>query len=157
MIQKIVNQFKIRKLIYIPVIITILIGYIIAGLSSDIEVYHVYKILPVFVIYTDNINGGDEGRIKGPLIFIRKRSKGNEIILRHELIHSKQSYRYFCFHWVPMLFSDRMLAKMESEAYSIEIKRKEDIPNWALFIKEEYNLSLTQEEIESYILYYWKN
>ena len=156
MSRSILNQFKVRKIFYLPILIVLIFGYTIAAFSSNVNVHYVYKILPVFVIYTDNINKNDEGTTKGPIIFIRKGSNKNNIVLNHELVHAKQCYRYGFFNWLPLLFSDHLLAKMEAEAYTTEISRMEDIPYWASFIKEEYKIdSLSEKQIEVYIRYYW--
>lgn len=150
-------SFKIRKIIYIPLLFLLFLGYIIITFSANIEIHYVYKILPALVVYTDNIEGENEAITKGLLIFIKPglRGPGFKVVLEHELVHVKQCYRYGFYSWVLMMFDDGM-AKLESEAYSIEISNKENIPMWAEFIKREYNLSTSNEKIEKYLTYYWE-
>jgi hypothetical protein len=145
---------KVRKRFYLPILIFLIVGYTSASLSSDIEVYHVYKILPVFVIYTD-LDKGICGEAKSLLVFIDRKSRNYNDILNHELIHAKQAYRYCFQNWIPLLLSDSFLVKMEAEAYSPSISRIEDIPIWAKMIHELYPNSVEVEDVENYLVYYW--
>jgi len=152
----VIKNLKVRKLFFIPIIFILLSSYIIAALSSEVEVHYIYKVLPVFVIYVNDLNGDRIGIPKGPVVLICKNNRDSKIVLTHELIHAKQCYRYIFYYWIPMLFSDNMLTKMEAEAYASQITSEEQIPLWATFIKDEYKSSLTEKEIEYYIAYYWK-
>ena len=149
-------KLKIRKEIYLPVLIVLLFGYTIAGFSKSVDVYHVYKVLPAFVIYTDKLDNKDSAITKGPIVIMRPELRDVESIRNHELVHVKQCYRCLFYHWLPMMFNDNQLAKMESEAYAIGITSKDNIPFWAEFIKKEYKLTISTEKIEEYITYYWE-
>lgn len=150
------SQFKIRKRFYIPLILLFLFGYIISAFSKNIEVKYVYKICPAFVVYTDDLKPEVEGSTKGIICFIKKENRNNNSILKHELTHVKQEYRTGFQNWLMILFSDRSMIKMECEAYASETKNIDKIPMWANFIKNEYHTNMSEEEIKSYLLYYWK-
>lgn len=148
---------KIRKRFYLPLVIALLSGYLIAVISPNVEVQHVYKIFPAFIVYTDKfIPEGGEGRAIGIVALIRPRSREIKTLKKHELIHVKQCYRYGLYNWLPSLFTDRFEAKFEAEAYATQMFREEDAPLWAKFIKEEYNYSIPEKDIEEYLVYYWK-
>jgi len=149
------KYLKVRKCFYIPILLIFISGYISAALSSNIEVYHVYKILPAFIIYTDDTQDGKLSEARGIITFIHHDVRDDKQILDHELMHVKQAYRYGFQHWIPALFSDSVIAYMEAEAYSLQIKNKENIPVWAEMIKEEYGKSVRIEKIEEYLLYHW--
>lgn len=151
------KQLKIRKIFYIPILVILITGYIIAGFSSNIEVYHVYKICPAFVVYTDKfLRSGSVGTTKGMIVIIHPNARGYKEILEHELMHIKQGYRCGFLYWIPMLWSDNILTHMEAEAYALHIPDEKSIPFWANMLKEEYKFSASVEELEHYILYYWK-
>lgn len=150
------NHLKVRKRFYIPILAVLICGYIIAALSSNVEVYHVYKIFPAFVVYTDILKPGSAAAVKGIVVIIHPDIRGCKDVLEHELMHIKQGYRYGFQHWIPMLWSDNMVAHMEAEAYALHIPDKKSIPIWAKMLKEEYNFSASVKELEGFILYYWK-
>ncbi|RLI62012.1 MAG: hypothetical protein DRO67_07515 [Candidatus Asgardarchaeum californiense] len=151
------KHLKIRKRFYIPILLVLMSSYMIAALLPNVEVYHVYKICPAFVIYTDNfLTPGQITTIRGMIVIIHPDIRSYKNVLEHELMHVKQAYRYCFQHWIPMLWSDSMLAHMEAEAYALHIANKESIPIYAKMLKEEYNFSASIEELEEYILYYWK-
>jgi hypothetical protein len=147
--------FKIRKIIYLPILFLLLFVCLISIFSNDIEIHYVYKILPAVIIYTDNIEEENEAITKGLFILINPRSRSCKDVLDHELVHVKQCYRYGFYHWIVMMF-DNGIAKFESEAYATGITNKQSIPHWAEFIKKEYKLSTPKEKIEEYLTYYWK-
>ncbi len=155
-IETIINSLKVRKIFYIPILIVLLFGYITSSFSENIEVHHVYKILPAFVIYTENIKAKFSGTTQGMIVFIHPEFRGNKEVLEHELMHVQQGYRYGFQSWIFMLRSDKMFVNMEAEAYALHIQNENEIPFWADFIKEEYESSASMEEIEGYIRYYWK-
>lgn len=149
------KHLKVRKCFYIPILLILVSGYISTALSSNIEVYHVYKIFPAFIIYTDDIRDGSLSEARGIITFIHHDVRDDKQILDHELMHVKQSYRYGFQQWIATLFSDSAVVYMEAEAYSLQIKNKENIPIWAEMIKEEYNTSISIEKIEEYLLHHW--
>jgi hypothetical protein len=147
--------FRVRKIFYIPLLTIFLSLYIITGLAPNGEIHYVYGVCPVFVFYTDNwLEENEGGKSKGLLVFIRKEFKEYDIVLRHELVHAKQSYRTYFFDWIFLALSDRHIAKREAEAYATEITCKTQIKPMAVFIKEEYYLNVDVETIEKYILLY---
>ncbi len=150
------KHLKVRKRFYIPILVVLICGYIKAALSSNVEVYHVYKIFPAFVVYADVLKLGSAGTVKGIAVIIHPDVRGCKNTLEHELMHIKQGYRYGFQHWIPMLWSDNIVAHMEAEAYALHIPDKKSIPFWAEMLKEEYDFSASVEELEELILYYWK-
>jgi hypothetical protein len=153
---KLLSILKVRKIFYIPVLLSLIFSYSVAAFSSNIYIYHVYKILPTLVVYTDKMDQTMSGTCIGIISFIHTDFHGNKIILNHELTHVKQIYRSGFLYWVPLLFSEKKLVQMEAEAYTTEILLEKDIRGWGKIIKKEYNFYTSPEEIEDYIRYYWK-
>lgn len=149
------KYLRVRKIFYLPVITFFMVAYIIAGLSDSVEVHHVYKVFPAFIVYTDHLYNGNAGEAKGLLVFIKPEFRECNETREHELMHVKQSYRYLFQNWWLLLISDDMLMKMETEAYALHISDKDNIPMWATMIKEEYDLHHSQEQIEKQLLLYW--
>jgi hypothetical protein len=150
-------KFKVRKILYIPIIVALVFLYSAAAISPNFDVKHVYGVLPAFVYYNDNLlNEGAGGVSKGPLVIASKELKDDPILLTHELVHVKQSYRYLFFQWVPAYFSQDKLVQFECEAYVTEIKRREAIPFYARMIRDEYGPSVPIHKIELYLIYYWE-
>ena len=148
---------KIRKRFYIPILLVLMSSYMVVAFSPNVEVYHVYKMCPAFVIYTDNfLAPGQTATIRGMIVIIHPDVRGCKNVLEHELMHVRQGYRYGFQHWILMLWSDNMLTHMEAEAYALHIPNEESIPIYAKMLKEEYSFSASIEELEEYILYYWK-
>ena len=98
--------FGVRRCIYIPVLLLIAIGYIIAGVSPNVEVRHVYGVLPAFVWHNPTLFKTSKrvvGTVKGPVILVfddhiadePASYKRDEIktTIQHELIHVRQGYR----------------------------------------------------------------
>ena len=150
-------KFKVRKIFYIPIIVALLILYSAAAISPNFDVKHVYGVLPAFIYYNDNLLTGEEGGVsKGPFVFAAEDLKDDPVLITHELVHVKQSYRYLFFQWVPAYFSQDKLVQFECEAYATEIKRKEAIPVYARFIRDEYGPSVPLYKVELYLIYYWE-
>lgn len=146
-----------RKRFYLPPLICLSILYIIAAISSNMDVKHVYNICPVFIVYTNNILKENQiATCKNIFVFIRPEFKNDKRVLKHELVHAKQSYRYCLHAWLIVLLSDDYLARFESEAYASEINNKLEIPLYADLIHTEYTPSIPVDVIEGYIEYYWQ-
>jgi hypothetical protein len=148
--------FGIRKIFYIPILIALLFGYSAAAISEDIEVKHVYKIFPAFIVYTDNLDPRFTGLTHSMVVFIDKEMRNDTRVLTHELVHVRQGYRTLFMYSFLIPFDDTILVKMECEAYATEIKSKYTIPWFVMFIQDEYKTSMTAQEIHDYILFCWE-
>ena len=146
-------QFKVRKRFLIPLLLIFAMGYIIAVLSDDVEVRYVYKICPVFVIYSE-MDVELAGLSKGILVFIDESARDDDSVINHELIHAKQSYRYGFQNWLAF-FSERMTVELEAEAYVLDIPCKDNCDIWAKLIQEEYAPSVPLLYIEERLHHYW--
>ena len=144
--------FGLRKRFYIPPIICILIMYILAGISPLIDVKHVYKVCPAFIIYTDvYLDSGSCGAARGIIVLINPKSRDDQTVIDHELIHIQQSYRSLFTDWIFCWLDKEHLAKRECEAYAIQINNVDNIPIWAKMIQEEYSPNAPLENIEEYL------
>ena len=150
----------VRKRFYIPLLSILLSAYIIAALSPNVEATQVYKVLPVFIFYTDTeafYGEGNAATCRGPLVVISNEYRDDEGARRHELVHARQVYRYVLFHWIICYFSDEQLAKAEAEAYGrIDMARETDAPIYAALIKESYTPNVDIKQIEEQLTYYWR-
>lgn len=148
--------FGVRKRFYIPPIIVLLCMYAASFYYPNIEVRHVYSVCPVFIIYTDQFVGeGNSGTSRGPLILIRPEYKDDFLLENHELVHSKQSYRSFFLGWIRAVFDRDYLAKLEAEAYAIELTDHNQIGIYARMIQEEYSPNSDLQLIKEYLYQYW--
>jgi hypothetical protein len=107
--------FGVRKCIYIPVLLLLAIGYIIAEVSPNVEVRYVYGVLPAFVWHNPTCFKASKevlGTVKGPIVLVYDDhidgsvlSKRSEIrtTIRHELVHVKQEYRSLFLN-TPIIF-----------------------------------------------------
>lgn len=84
------------------------------------KIKFVYKILPVLVLYTDNLDPKWGGYCYGPFIKIRNKYKDDIGLLEHELTHSKQVYRTIFLHGLFYKFSETYRVKSEVEAYKVQ-------------------------------------
>jgi len=112
----------------------------------------VYKILPVFVFYTDKFIKPQHGGISIAMFcFIRPKYKDDEGLLQHELTHSKQFYRFPLHLFFYRLF-DWYKLKCEVEGYKVQLSyyphldRNELIDLFAGFIAERYELNISKEK-----------
>lgn len=149
--------FGIRKRFYVPAILIFLSLFLITSISSNGEIHFVYGVCPVFVFYNDSFLDEDQGGVaKGLLVFIKQEYRDCNIVLQHELIHARQSYRTYFLDWILVYLSDSHFAKREAEAYALELTNEDQIGGMARFIKEEYNLNVSNEKIEKYLKNYYK-
>lgn len=148
--------FGVRKIFYIPPLLILLFGYFIALTSPNVEVQHIYKVLPVFTIYTEQtLTDDQEATCRGLLIIIRPESRDEPNVLKHELVHARQAYKSFFFSWVFAAIDEEILAKMECEAYASHIKA-DAIPYYAKMIQKEYAPNVPYKIIKNYLTYYVK-
>ena len=84
------------------------------------KIKFVYKILPVIVVYTDNLDPKWGGYCYGPFIKIRNKYIDDKGLLEHELTHSKQVYRTMFLHGLMYKFSEKYRVKSEVEAYKVQ-------------------------------------
>lgn len=115
----------------------------------------VYKILPAFIIQSNNIPNDYVGYEIGNFIKIRPDNINNENIIRHELEHVKQFYGTLGIHSFLYLLSPKYRLYSESEAYAAQIGPKasdsqiECVIDW-LFLN--YKLKMTKEAIATYFI-----
>ena len=111
----------------------------------------VYKILPAFITYTDNLPEVMGGWAKFCFIKILNKYKDDIGLLNHELTHVKQFYRLGLFHVFLTLLKKYRL-KIELEAYKAQLlsypeeDRERKILYFAKFLSERYNLDKTVDE-----------
>jgi hypothetical protein len=109
----------------------------------------VYKILPVFVFYTDKFIKPQHGGISLAIFcFIRPKYKSDEGLLQHELTHSRQFYRNPILHLCLYRFWDKYKLECEVEGYKVQLKYyPTDLTDlFAGFIAERYELDITKEK-----------
>ena len=113
----------------------------------------VYKILPVFIIYTDKLSAAVfGGTSKFCFIKIRPRYKDDIGLLNHELTHVKQFYRLSLLHGILVRFSKKYRLKIELEAYKNQLlsypveDRERKILYFAKFMSERYDIDKTVDE-----------
>lgn len=149
--------FGLRKRFYIPPLLALLFGYCLAFYYPHIEVNHVYKVLPVFTIYTEKtLNLDQAGTCRGIIILIRPSCKDDTTVKIHELVHARQAYKSFFFYWLIAAVDDEYLAKIECEAYATEIVNSNQIPIIARLIQTEYTPNVRYDIIEDYLMEYYK-
>lgn len=152
--------FGLRKRFYIVPALLLCIAYSLAALLKNVEVYHVYKILPAFFWYTDYVlETHQEATTRGMLVIIRKDLIEHEIkqeVVDHELVHVKQYYRTFFASPYITHFSQDYLAKIEAEAYALALDKEEEVIIFSLMIQECYTPDVPLERIEEYLRFYWQ-
>jgi len=149
--------FGLRKRFYIPPLLALLFGYCLAFYYPHIEVNHVYKVLPVFTIYTENgLTIDQAGTCRGLIVLIRPECKNDKSVKIHELVHARQAYRHLFFNWLFVACDRKYLAKIECEAYATQITNVKQVPYYADMIQEEYAPNVRYEIIEDYLYYYVK-
>lgn len=149
--------FGIRAALYVPILVLLAYGYICAAIYPNVEVKYVYKVLPSFFIYVDDIPYEDiNGLAIAMLVFVEKEYKDNDIVITHELIHVKQGYRTLFLNNLLIPFDDTLLVKMECEAYATEVDSLNEAKYLSIFLKEEYETSLSRRRIQGYLVYYWQ-
>lgn len=147
--------FGVRKRFYIPPILLLIFGYLSVFYFPNVEVDHVYKVCPVFTIYTDSFLEQDQsGTCRGLVVIIRPEYRDDKTVKTHELVHAKQAYRGLFFNWVRAAYDRQYLAKIECEAYATEIKNTNQIPYYAHMIQKEYAPNVQYEIIKDYLYYY---
>ena len=112
----------------------------------------VYKCLPAFIFYTDNLPDGVGGRANGPVIRIRNKYKGvDEGIHQHELTHVKQWYRTILTHGLLYVMFELYRLNSEVEAYKKQLEysvnREKDLDRFAGYIAERYDLPFPKSNI----------
>ena len=122
----------------------------------NMTVRHVYKVCPVFIIYSDFSLLDDQGATtRGLIVIIRPKYKNDLLTESHELIHAKQAYRTCFWGWIKAKFDHDYLARWEAEAYAIEITNYSQIDSMARMIKDEYSLDTDVNKIKEYLFEYW--
>jgi len=126
----------------------------------NFKIKTIYKIFPVLVVYTNKfLKEPFVGVSWGPIIFIRPEMRNNEIVLEHELVHSKQFFRTFGLQALLYKISDKKKLYYELEAYATYIKRNPNIygiKNITNRLSSNYNLKYTYAEIYKYASEYYK-
>jgi hypothetical protein len=111
----------------------------------------VYKLLPAFVFFTDNIPEGFGGMANGPVVRIRKKYENtDEGILQHELTHVKQWYRTLGTLGLWYTFIESYRLKSEVECYKVQASyyNYDAIPWMADAIYTKYNIkSVTKQQV----------
>jgi hypothetical protein len=153
--------FGVRKRFYIPPLVALCLGFVIAGISPAVELDRVYGVCPVFVWYVDEESyGGDQfmGTCKGPIVIINSRHRERPEVRAHELVHAEQSYRSVFFHWIPCILSGDHLAAAEAEAYArTGMVCESDAPFYAQMIQNEYSPDTPVDFIEQKLLHHWRS
>lgn len=142
--------YKIRKRYVVALILFFYSGIFPAAVSPNIEVDFVYKICPVYTVYSNMFLEGFEGVNKGFINFIPPYNKGTTVKI-HEMTHSKQAYRSCFLSPVLCSFSEDYLAKSEAEAYASEFTNPAFINMYATLIHDLYTPSIPIKTIENYI------
>ncbi len=126
--------------------------YIISLFFAD---RFVYRILPVFVFYTDRfMPDPHEGCARLCFIFVRPGKRGDTALLSHEIVHVKQFYRTFGIHGIRYRFSRQYRLCSEVEAYQEQLtyaptgQRAMYAAVYASFIANRYDLTVTTEEAQ---------
>jgi hypothetical protein len=147
--------YQFRKRFIVPFILIYAIGYSMAFLSTNVEVDYVFKVCPVFTIYTDKfIDDKFAGINKGIYNIIRPENRYGTVKI-HEMKHGEQAYRTGFMNLFRALYDKKYLAKLEAEAYATEIENKKQIPMFASMIKELYAPNVSLETIDGYIRNYF--
>ena len=149
--------FGVRKRFYYPPLIVLITAYIIAAISPMVDVYHVYKLCPAFVVYTDQyLVEGSSGTTRGIVVLIHPDFKDTSMVLDHELIHVKQAYRTLFTDWILCSLSQGHHANREAEAYATQIVTMREIPELAKMIKDEYAPKIEVGKIEKALFKHWE-
>ena len=90
------------------------------------KIKFVYKVLPVLVFYTDNLDPKWGGYCYGPVVKIRKKYENDEGLLQHELVHSKQFYRTLTLHGIAYKLFETYRVHSEVEAYKKQASYYQD-------------------------------
>ena len=98
--------------------------------------------------YVDSLPPNVGGCANGPVIRILKKYKGDEGLLRHELIHVFQWVFSLGLHSILYRVSDWYKLGAEVAAYREQLKHYPDdrTEMFAGFIAKYYNLNITKEE-----------
>lgn len=147
-------KFRANKILLGSFLLIYLIGYTAVICSANVDVAYVYKVCPVFNVYTTHFIADEEsGSNKGIINVMRPEDRGTNV-LDHELIHAKQCYRTFYLGTIIAYFSETYLAKCEAEAYAIEINSEFGVVEYAKLIQECYSPNVPVKKIEGYIRNY---
>jgi hypothetical protein len=146
-------KFRANKILLGSFLLIYLIGYTAAICSANIDVVYVYKVCPVFNVYTTHFIDDETGSNKGIINVIRPEDRDTNVV-KHELIHAKQCYRTFYLGTIFAYFNKSYLAKCEAEAYSIEINNEFGVVEYAKLIQDCYAPNVPIEKIEGYIRNY---
>lgn len=145
--------FSIRKRFWLIFVFIYLVGYLGVITSENVEVDYVYKVCPVFTLYSkDLLDKENAGCNKGIINILYNK---DIIVKKHELVHAKQFYRTFSFGWIFSYFNENNAAKFESEAYASQINNVNSIPIYAEMIKSEYAPTISIRIIEMYLRNYF--
>lgn len=107
------------------------------------NIHFVYKILPVFIFYTESKEENFDAESLFNFIFIKEKYKTNNALLQHEMQHARQFYRTFGFHVLLYLVSKKYRFYSEIDATRIQLKyidhpRKYELA--AKYIFENYSI-----------------
>jgi len=128
-------------------------------MSKKYVIKFVYGFLPVLVIYNSTLL---PKRFSGYsyilVVVLRGAINTNEILLNHELTHSKQGYRTLFLHSILYVTSKRYRLKSEIEAYATDWLTKDNyLPNIkpvAYYLYTNYNLGYSYTHINAEIIKY---
>jgi hypothetical protein len=120
----------------------------------------VYKCLPVFIFYNEIVfrmfSKQSDGVAIGPIIFIRPDTRQAVIeraLIEHELVHSRQSYRWIGINGILYLCSKKWRLKFEVEAYREQLKYvPERLNKFANALSTNYKLNITFDEAKALLL-----
>lgn len=146
--------YQIRKR-FLFFLIIFFYGGIITTVSPNIEVDFVYKICPVYTIYTNKFLGDHEGVNKGFINLISPKNK-NTTVKIHEMTHAKQNYRTCFLIFIFSAFNESYLAQAEAEAYASEFTNPDFILMYANLIHHKYTPNVPIKTIEGYLKKYLK-
>lgn len=116
------------------------------------KIKFVYGILPAFVFHTDKIiKSHFDAMAFGPVILIRKSWKDNIPLLKHELVHVKQYYRYLGLMGLFYHLSRKFRLKFELEAHKVQLDatpvelRDKKLVAFSHNLAQHYKLNITPE------------
>ncbi len=119
----------------------------------------VLGIIPVPIIYTDDLPERVGGVASGPIVRIRPRYEKDEGIHRHELAHVELFWATFWLHWVIKKLSRRYRIWNEARAFRRQMQYRnlhgefmslDEAANW--LAGENYDFGITQEQARILIL-----
>lgn len=124
------------------------------------EIRWVYKCLPVFVFYNEiifkTILRGFDTTSLGLVIFVKPKTRtavSERALIEHELVHSRQTYRWLCLNSLLYLCSKKWRLKFEVEAYREQLKYVPfNLNAFATILSTRYRLNVTFDEAKALLL-----